>query len=257
MCLRKVLGSILLVFFLAFPLFSRSWVTAAFAGPNLQEMLRILRQSESIVVSGKTVSARLDRNQIVYGWPWDVPDNDWKKAPTSWQEDNGVNAGKPGQEPRYLGYTFEGELYTNDWFPIDAPNQVAPARRDMRTLAQVGVEGNKDRVSDYTWGVIQSVLARYHRAIGFENDINSFIMNPSFLWPRGSFREETLTKYFKILSEPRPGVTGAVRHWHYRKDLGGIYYDTISIQWDVLPDFIVESIDPGTTKAKPGETYHG
>ncbi|OPX94462.1 MAG: hypothetical protein A4E53_00061 [Pelotomaculum sp. PtaB.Bin104] len=46
-----------------------------------------------------------------------------------------------------------------------------------------------------------------------------------------------------------------MRHWHNRD--GGVYYDTITVRWDIIPDFIVESIDPGTQKAETGKTYTG
>jgi len=46
-----------------------------------------------------------------------------------------------------------------------------------------------------------------------------------------------------------------VRHWHNRG--GGVYYDTITVRWDIIPDFIVENIDPGTQKAEPGKIYTG
>lgn len=230
----------------------------AFAGPDLQELLRLLGwpETRSIEVDGKTitVSARLDRGQIVYGWPWDVPGNDWKEAPTSWQDDNNVDVGKPGREPRYLGYTaVRKELFSNDWFPSDAPNEVAPAKRQMKKLAQVG-QSNDTQFSDYTWAVIRGVLGEYHNVLGFENPKDGFAFNPAF---SNEFDGDALSEYFKVLSAPMPGVTGAVRHWHYRKDLGGTYYDTITVRWDAVPDFIVETVDPGVEKAKPGEAYKG
>lgn len=234
-----------------------SSVAFAEESADLDELLWLLGRPEtrSIEVDVKpiTVSARLDRGQIVYGWPWDVPGNDWKKASTSWQDDNNVDVGKPGREPRYLGYTVERELFSNDWFPSDAPNEVAPAKRQMRTLSQMN-QKKSEGISDYAWAVIRGVLGEYHNVLGFENPKDGFAFNPAFA---NKFDRDALSEYFKVLSAPMPGVNGATRHWHYRKDLGGTYYDTITVRWDTVPDFIVEAVDPGVEKAKPGEAYKG
>ncbi|HOV80915.1 MAG TPA: hypothetical protein PK728_12575 [Bacillota bacterium] len=108
-------------------------------------------------------------------------------------------------------------------------------------------------ISDYTWSVIQKTLQTYHNRIGFPGAGNSFANNPAF---RGDFSK--IRDYFKVLAEPKPGLVGTVRHWHYR---GGVpYYDTITVRWDIIPDFIVESIDPGVPqgqKAQTGQTYTG
>jgi hypothetical protein len=229
-------------------------------GNKLQRLLEItgLPSELSGVVNGTPVSlrARLDRDMLVYGLPSDVPNNDWKTAPTSWERDNSINLGHPGnQEPRYLGYTWNGEdLFASDYFPDDASNQISPAKRDMVKWPWrkgMAVGGNKD-ISDYSWGVIIKALQTYHKRIGFEGDENSFANNPAFY---GDF--ERVKDYFKVLADPRPGMAGAVRHWHNRTDLGGVWYDTIFVRWDILPNFTVESIDPGTDKARPGETYTG
>ncbi|MCL6612765.1 MAG: hypothetical protein K6T66_14610 [Peptococcaceae bacterium] len=207
------------------------------------------------------LKARLDRDMLVYGLPSDIPDNDWKTeaqgVTTSWQEANGIDLGHPGkQEPRYLGRTSGGNLLASDYFPDDAPNHVAPARRDMIDSPwKKGLcYGTGLTISDYSWGVIVRALMNYHELIGHPGPGNGFAGNPAFY---GNFSKETLKDYFLVMAEPRPGIAGAVRHWHYRHDLGGIWYDPIFIRWDVLPNFIVKSIDPGTDKARPGETYTG
>jgi len=207
--------------------------------------------------------ARLDRGQFVYGLPADVPDNDWKPSPgdafgRDWQTANGIDLGHPGEEPRYLGYAWTGDdLFTNDWFPIDAPNEVPPAERDM--VAYPWDKGycdslNPDTISDTTWAIIKKTLARYHKRLGLPGS-EGFANNPAF-----SKNFDAVKDYFKVLAEPRPGLTGAVRHWHYRADLGGVYYDTITVQWSKFPDFITASIDPGVPQgqqAQTGQTYTG
>ena len=213
--------------------------------------------------SGEKINARLDRNnQLVYGLPNQVPGNDWKKASTCWQSEF-VSLGKPlKQEPRFLGYTWRGDPFTNAWFPDDASNHIPPA--DRKLIEHPWDKGltdteNEDNISLYTWAVIARALDEYHKILGFP-DSKRFSLNPDF---RSGFNSGNLEKYFKVLSEPRPGVAGTVRHWHYRADLGGIYYDTITVEWEVLPDFIIKDnigtiyLDPGTDKAAPGETYQG
>lgn len=228
---------------------------------NNDKLQRIL-QITNLPAEIGGLKARLDRDMLVYGLPTDIPNNDWKteadEVTTSWQEANGIDLGHPGkQEPRYLGRTSGGELLASDYFPDDAPNHVAPARRDM--IAKPWKKGlsnssNKDTISDYSWGVIVKALSSYHERVGYPGPENGFANNPAFY---GNFNKDTLKDYFLVMAEPQPGLAGAVRHWHYRQDLGGIWYDPIFIRWDVLPNFIVESIDPGTQKAKPGETYTG
>ncbi len=233
---------------------------------KIQRILQItgLPAERSGVIGGKpvTLKARLDRDMLVYGLPTDVPDNDWKTeadgVTTSWQEANGIDLGHPGgQEPRYLGLTPDGDPLASDYFPDDAPNHVAPARRDMiehpwdRGLCSYR---NSNTISGYSWGAIVKTLLNYHDRVGYPGPGNGFAGNPAF---RGNFNKDTLKDYFLVMAEPQPGLAGAVRHWHYRHDLGGIWYDPIFIRWDVLPNFIMESIDPGTDKARPGETYTG
>ncbi len=215
-----------------------------------------------------TLKARFDRGQLVFGFPDQVPDNDWKKAATSWEGENreAIQKHHPdygfnhsGQEPRYLGFTAQGDLFSNDWFPIDAPSQIAPAKRNMianpweqKSNGERLCKGNSDSISDYTWTVILAGLFEYHKTIGFDSASDGFAFNPAF---KGKFDIDTINNYFKVLSEPQPGIAGAVRHWHYR---GGVpYYDTITIGWEILPDFSIEKIEPGTDKARPGEVYHG
>ncbi|MFZ5650841.1 MAG: Athe_2463 domain-containing protein [Bacillota bacterium] len=228
---------------------------------KLERILRITGMApEQTDVIGKdvvTLKARLDRDLLVYGLPSDIPDNQWKPAPTSWEKDNGnkYNLGHPGnEEPRYLGKTFDWNDFANDYFPDDAEYHIAPARRSMiekpwyRNL-EIGDNGD---ISEYSWGLIIKALETYHQRIGFE-DKDGFANNPAFI---GDFNNN-VKNYFKVLAEPRPGMAGAARHWHHRKDLGGVWYDPIFIRWDILPNFMVESIDPGTDKAQPGQTYTG
>ncbi|RJX20187.1 MAG: hypothetical protein C4575_07155 [Desulforudis sp.] len=262
------------------------FVTALFAGLSLspahagllEDLLAAgnLPAERTIRVGGEfiTVKARLDRsNQLVYGLPTQVPGNDWKSTKTCWQSDNGVNVGRPNQEPRYLGYTGQGDLFSSEWFPIDATHHVPPSDRKMieEPWDQDLTDTENLPISDYTWEVIMAALAEYHKLLGFADPefpgLKAFYHNPAFAG--GKFNKETLNRYFKVLAEPRPGVAGAVRHWHNRSDLGGIFYDTIAIQWHVLPDFKVVDfpvyhgeivpvyLDPGTELAKPGETYRG
>lgn len=201
------------------------------------------------------LKARLDRDMLVYGLPNDIPNNHWKPAPTSWERDNNRSIGYPGNlEPRYLGRTFDWGEFANDYFPDDAEYHVSPAKRNVIERPwQIGYEqcGNSE-IPDYTWGLIKNALSTYHKRIGFQEDENSFTNNPALF---GDF--DKVQDYFKVLAEPRPGLAGAVRHWHRRADLGGVWYDPIFIRWDILPNFIVESIDPGTDRAQPGETYTG
>ncbi len=223
------------------------------AGDN-DKLQRIL-QITGLPAERHGLSARLDRGLLVYGLPSDIPNNDWKPAPTSWEKDNGISLGHSGnQEPRYLGKTWDWDDFASDYFPDDAPYHISPASRDMiaKPWNKGLARGDNGIISDYSWGVIIKALATYHRRIGFDGDENGFADNPAFY---GDFNR--VKDYFKVLAEPRPGQAGAVRHWHNRADLGGVWYDIIFIRWDILPNFIVESIDPGTEKARPGETYTG
>ncbi|MCL6479838.1 MAG: hypothetical protein K6T65_15815 [Peptococcaceae bacterium] len=48
-------------------------------------------------------------------------------------------------------------------------------------------------------------------------------------WPTvedlcGNFSKDTLKDYFLVMAEPKPGLAGAVRHWHYRCDGGNKNY---------------------------------
>ncbi len=224
-------------------------------GDKLQQMLEALGAPNPLPTKYGDAWARLDRGQLVFGSPLLVPGNEWKKAPPDmngqdWQTANGVDLGHPGEEPRYLGFTAQGDFFSNDWFPIDAPDQIAPAKRQMITdpWSKGLCSDNPPGIPDYTWGVIKAALADYHEKIGFDNPWDGFAYNPAF---KGQFDINTIKRYFKVLSEPKPGVTGAVRHWHYRN--GVPWYDTITVNWDVLPNFILEDIDPGTQLARPGE----
>lgn len=233
---------------------------------KLQRILQItgLPAERTDEIGGKfvTLKARLDRDMLVYGLPTDIPDNDWKTeadgVTTSWQEANdGIDLGHPGkQEPRYLGKTAEWNDLASDYFPDDAPNHVAPARRDMifRPWTKGLSQGPSLNVSDYSWGLIVKALETYHERVGYPGPENGFANNPAFF---GNFNKDTLKDYFLVMAEPQPGLAGAVRHWHYRHDLGGVWYDPIFVRWDILPNFIVESIDPGTQKAEAGKTYTG
>ncbi|MCL6478407.1 MAG: hypothetical protein K6T65_08315 [Peptococcaceae bacterium] len=237
----------LLAGFYFFPPFSAS------ADDDGGGKLRRLLQAASLPAEIHGLQARLDRDQLVYGLPTDIPDNDWKPAPTSWEKDNGISLGHPGnQEPRYLGKTADWGDFSNDWFPDDAPNQTAPARRDIIAAPwKKGLtQGDNRGIPDITWGVIKSALQTYHRRIGFTGPADGFARNPAF---QGDF--DKVRDCFKVLAEPRPGLAGAVRHWHVKD--GSAWYDTITVKWDILPNFIVESIDPGTRKAEAGQTYTG
>lgn len=221
---------------------------------KLQRILQITGQA----AERHGLEARLDRDLLVYGLPSDVPNNHWKPALTSWEKDNDYkyNLGHPGnEEPRHLGKTFDWNNFANDYFPDDADYHVAPVLRDIiKEPWRRGYELNNNKnISNYSWGLIIKALATYHDRIGFEGDENGFANNPAFF---GNFNNN-VRNYFKVLSEPRPGMAGAVRHWHCRHDLGGVWYDPIFIRWDILPNFMVESIDPGTQEALPGETYTG
>ena len=95
---------------------------------KLQRLLQITGLDSEI--QGRKV--RLDRDMLVYGLPSDIPNNDWKPAPTSWEKDNGISLGHFGnQEPRCLGYTPDGDYLASDYFPDDAPNHISPAKRDI------------------------------------------------------------------------------------------------------------------------------
>ncbi|MCL6480055.1 MAG: hypothetical protein K6T65_16950 [Peptococcaceae bacterium] len=197
---------------------------------KLQRILQItgLPAEYTDWVDGKpvTLKARLDRDMLVYGLPSDIPNNDWKTeaqgVTTSWQEANGIDLGHPGkQEPRYLGRTQNLEPLASDYFPDDAPNHVAPARRDMIKYPwdkELCSYQNSDTITDYSWGVIVRALMNYHELIGHSGPGNGFANNPAFY---GNFSKETLKDYFLVMAEPRPGIAGAVRHWHHRRDLGG------------------------------------
>jgi len=227
------------------------------AEANTDKLQRILQITGLPAEQRDGLKARLDRDMLVYGSPSDIPDNDWKPASTSWQEANGINLGKPGnQEPRFLGKTAEGDNLASDYFPDDAPNHIAPARRDMiKWPWERGLSyGTGLDVSDYTWGVIAKALSTYHERVGHSGPGNGFAANPAF---RTGFNKDTLKDHFLVMAEPKPGMAGAVSHWHNRADLGGVWYDPIFIRWDILPNFMVESIDPGTDKAQPGQTYTG
>lgn len=239
------------------------------AEANNEKLQRILQitglpaeRTDEIGSKFVTLKARLDRDMLVYGLPTDIPDNDWKTeadgVTTSWQEANdGIDLGHPGkQEPRYLGKTAEWNDLASDYFPDDAPNHVAPARRDMifRPWTKGLSQGPSLNVSDYSWGLIVKALETYHGRVGYLGPGNGFASNPAF---QGNFNKDTLKDYFLVMAEPQPGLAGAVRHWHYRHDLGGVWYDPIFVRWDILPNFIVESIDPGTQKAEAGKTYTG
>ena len=254
----------ILVFALTLTLLTGFYFFPAKAGDNdkLQRILEVTglppERTELVGVEAKTFKARLDRDLLVYGLPTDIPNNEWKPASTSWETDNNISLGYPGnQEPRYLGKTFDWNDFASDYFPDDAPNHVAPAKRDIIEFpwGKGYTESGNGNISDYSWGLIIKALASYHQRIqGFEGNENGFANNPAF-W--GNFSQDTVKDYFKVLDEPRPGLAGAVRHWHNRHDLGGIWYDVIFIRWDILPNFIVESIDPGADTARPGETYTG
>jgi len=254
---RILVAMLILALFFAGFSFSPSPVQAE-DGDKLQRILQIL----NLPPERHGLKARLDRGQIVYGLPTDVPGNDWKPAPPDadgkdWQTANGIDLGHPGKEPRYLGYSWDGvNLISNDWFPIDAPGWIPPAQRDMieRPWDQGLASGDNGDVSDATWAVIRKALQDYHKRLGF-GDGQGFFDNPAFKGDPDAVRD-----YFKVLAEPEPGLVGTVRHWHYRHDLGGIYYDTITVRWDLIPDFIVESIDPGVPGGQqvlPGQTYTG
>lgn len=241
----------------------------AYESSKLQNILQIsdLPEKSTVVIDGKSVTleAHLDRGQFVYGLPNDIPDNDWKSTSTSWWGANKEYLGilepektkdlpRDNQEPRYLGFTWNRtDPFSNSWFPDDEPNKVSPAKRDMIDLPwKKGYcnDQGRDDFSDNTWGVIWNTLQPYHKHIGFDSDENSFINNPAF---QGN--DDKVRDYFKVLAEPRPGLAGAVKHWHYRN--GVAYYQTITVNWDIIPDFIVDDLDPGTEKAEPGKTYTG
>jgi len=252
---KKILTLVLLV-----TLFTGLYFFPGQAVSNYSKLQRVLLITGMDSEKGG-LKSRLDRDLLVYGLPSDVPNNQWKTESegvvTSWQNANGIDLGHPGkQEPRYIGYTFDGDLFASDYFPDDAPNHTAPAQRDIikKPWDKYLASGENGDVSDYSWGIIIKALATYHNRIGFQDYQNSFANNSAF-W--GNFNKETVKDYFKVLAEPRPGLAGAVRHWHNRHDMGGIWYDVIFIRWDILPNFIVESIDPGTDRARSGETYTG
>ncbi len=239
---------------------------SAFADTNsdkLQQMLEAMGLKNPKSSQYGDLWARLDRGQLVFGSPLLVPGNEWKKAPPDmngqdWQTANGIDLGHPGEEPRYLGFTLQKDPFSNDWFPPDA-EPGTPAKRNMiaepwnvKSGGKNLCSDNPQGISDYTWGVIKAALADYHEKIGFSNPQDGFAYNPAF---KGQFDINTIKRYFKVLSEPKPGVTGAVREWHYRN--GVPWYDTITVNWDVLPNFILEDIDPSTQLARPGETYTG
>lgn len=86
------------------------------------------------------LKARLDRDQLVYGLPSDIPNNAWKPTSTSWWKANEdylesldpektKSLPRDNQEPRYIGKTADMSDFSNDWFPNDMADQVSPARR--------------------------------------------------------------------------------------------------------------------------------
>jgi len=239
--------------FLFITLFAGLYFSPVQANSKLQRILQIT--NFPVEING--LEARLDRDLLVYGLPTDTPNNQWKPAPTSWEKDNQnkYNFGHPGnEEPRYLGKTIDWSNFANDYFPDDAEYHISPSKRNMIELPwhyDYEQSGNRD-ISDYSWGLIKEALSTYNQRIGFNDNKDGFANNPAFY---SDF--DNVKKYFKVLAEPRPGMAGAVRHWHKREDLGGVWYDPIFIRWDILPNFIVEKIDPGTDRAKPGETYSG
>ncbi|MDF9409495.1 MAG: hypothetical protein A4E52_00073 [Pelotomaculum sp. PtaB.Bin013] len=255
--LRKLIAAFVLLTLLA----GFSFSEAQAGEDKLQKVLQI----NGLPAERWGLQARLDRGQIVYGLPTDIDSNDWKPAPpdadgNDWQKANGMDLGHPGEEPRYLGKTIDGSDFTNELFPMDAPDQIAPAQRDM--IFQPWYENycalqNSNSYSDQTWSIIAKTLQTYNKRIGYPGAEDSFTNNPAL--KSGDFNV-TIRDYFKVLTEPEPGLTGTVRHWHNRSDLGGVYYETITVKWDVIPDFIVESIDPGVPKGEKvqkGKKYTG
>lgn len=218
---------------------------------------------------GKSLQAHVIDGQLIYGTPMDVPNNDWKSTVTyvthtSWTGRNPDLAGNiPSKyhgnfEPRYLGYNIYKNKVSNDRYPEDSA-QIAPSKRNLiKNPWEQGIcERNNDGISDEAWAVIAVAIAGYHKALAnqgypdFKNDAG-FEGNPALA---GDFKNR-IRDYFKVLSVPRPGATGAVVEYHQTGK--GVRYDTISVEWVAGPDFIVQSINPGVDKfALPGQTYRG
>ena len=156
---KKILTLVLLV-----TLFTGLYFFPGQAVSNYSKLQRVLLITGMDSEKGG-LKSRLDRDLLVYGLPSDVPNNQWKTESegvvTSWQNANGIDLGHPGkQEPRYIGYTFDGDLFASDYFPDDAPNHTAPAQRDMikKPWDKYLASGENGDVSDYSWGLINRKL---------------------------------------------------------------------------------------------------
>jgi hypothetical protein len=250
--------------------------------PPLQSYLSILGQPVSRTLPGETTNlwAHFDRDQLVYGFPWNVSssDQEWKQASPDvngddWDTANELDSNQAltsnsawvnglqftpantGQEPRYLGYDAALNEISNENFPIDASSNPIPAQSVMIEFpwSSVGIDPNHGQpngsgwpnggisaVPDYDWGVIKGAIQNCYAQFGFTDKEDSFAYNTTFSAQNNGLSPTNIENYFELLTMPEPGVNGSVRFWHYDPDGSGPYYKTISIPWVVVPNYYVE-----------------
>lgn len=197
--------------FLALVLALVAFVPAARAG-DLDTVLKALGLNRYMrMEDGRQLEARLTgpgNNLVVYGKPEDVKG---ASPPQTWR--NG--------QPRYFGYTWDGNHYANK----DFPNEVVSAPRAKRQWIKepwkkglCTLNGNDNsNVSPQTWDIIVSALQK------LDDPLPDYVLkNPK--------------QYMLVLGQPKVavymgdlyGAVGTVRMWH-QHPTQGICYETFNI----------------------------
>ena len=283
------------------------FVTPAFAdsgqsNPLLQQYVDTLGQPYSKALPNGNVGwAHFDRGQLVYGFPGDVTGGTqgyvqgWKTVQSGqgWDTANASDASQapsgnadwasgiaselqltgsyPGQEPRYIGYGYNGAAISNENFPPDTMGIPIPAQCVLIEQPWTSVSadpnyqkgsgwpgkngGDVSAVYPYTWGVIEDAIANCYKQFGYSAATDSFTGNPAF---KDGLTPTSIENYFELLTMPEPGITGSVRFWNTSN--GEAYYKTIGIPWPLtpLPNYYVTTITPfGGAQASSTETVNG
>ncbi|QUH21993.1 Athe_2463 domain-containing protein [Alkaliphilus sp. B6464] len=180
---------------------------------------------ESISASGKTLKLNgfllAGRGLVAYGVPEDVPGNELKN-----------------DKYRYLGYSINGDKYTNPDFPPDAVS--GTHAKDKKWIkhpwndsrVQSSKYGIRNPSPIYVAGQFSTIAGWLERAIWHDasGTVYSYIKDDGVI-NRGqstrTYSTSEILHYFHVEAEPTDYTNGTIRGWHDTH--GPLFYQTFTI----------------------------
>lgn len=175
------------------------------------------------------------RDMIVYGEPWDVPDNNFvwnfKEDPNGYFHKNRDGTGPRGWF-RYAGYTMNGDLFPDKEFPNDGdgtqPVEYANvltwseiSQLDNFTKSKLAVAGyDPSKVKDYQWDIVWKSRDRLKDLKSGQSLGELFSQFSSYTSPPDEFKQRAVFK--GVDSQGSAGIVIV-----HRKN-GGLWYRTYS-----------------------------